>query len=168
MKPSEIKALREANTIKEVVAMVECREFEHNAKDEAAHIQYHLMLQYNNRILDGMPEAAALNHAKASAVHANGGTVAQQTEFWRAADAAMIPNMNITKAAQVEQVYDAALRDNLYSKDCYAAAMEAAEALGGNEIDNSNMTDSHTSKITFEFGDLSIAQVTYGGVFVIC
>ena len=83
MKPSEIKALREANTIKEVVAMVDCREFEHNAKDEAAHIQYHLMLQYNNRILDGMPEAAALNHAKASAVHANGGTVAQQTEFWR-------------------------------------------------------------------------------------
>ena len=89
MKPSEIKALREANTIKEVVAMVDCREFEHNAKDEAAHIQHHLMLQYNNRILDGMPEAAALNHAKASAVHANGGTVAQQTEFWRDADAAM-------------------------------------------------------------------------------
>ena len=126
MKPSEIKALREANTIKEVVAMVDCREFEHNAKDEAAHIQYHLMLQYNNRILDGMPEAAALNHAKASAVHANGGTVAQQTEFWRDADAAMIPNMNITKAQQVEQVYDAALRDNLYSKDCYALAIDVA------------------------------------------
>ena len=167
MKPSEIKALREANTIKEVVAMVDCREFEH-AKDEAAHIQHHLMLQYSNRILDGMPEAAALSHVKASVVHANGGTVAQQTEFWRDADAAMIPNMNITKAEQVEQVYNSALRDNLYSKDCYAAAMEAAEALGGNEIDNSNMTDSHTSKITFEFGDLSIAQVTYGGVFVIC
>ena len=167
MKANEIKALREADTISAVIAMVDCREFEH-AKDEAAHIQYHLMLQYSNRILDGMPEAAALSHAKASVVYANGGTVAQQTEFWRAADAAMIPNMNITKAEQVEQVYDAALRDNLYSKDCYAAAMEAAEALGGNEIDNSNMTDSHTSKITFEFGDLSIAQVTYGGVFVIC
>ena len=173
MKPSEIKALREANTIKEVVAMVDFREFEHNAKDEAAHIQYHLiqyhlMLQYNNRILDGMSEAAALNHAKASAVHANGGTVAQQTEFWRAADAAMIPNMNITKAEQVEQVYDAALRDNLYSKDCYALAIDVAVTLGGNEIDNSNITESCTSKVTFEFGDLSRAQVTYGGVFVIC
>ena len=74
----------------------------------------------------------------------------------------------MNKAEQVEQAFELALRDNLYSKDCYAAAMEAAEALGGNEIDNSNMTDSHTSKITFEFGDLSIAQVTYGGVFVIC
>ena len=164
MKPYEIKALREANTIKEVVAMVDCREFEHNIKDEAAHIQ----LQYNNRILDGMPEAAALNHAKASAVHANGGTVAQQTEFWRDADAAMISNMNITKAKQVEQVYDAALRDNLYSKDCYALAIDVAVTLGGNEIDNSNITESCTSKVTFEFGDLSRAQVTYGGVFVIC
>ena len=167
MKPSEIKDLREADTISAVIAMVDCREFE-NAEDEAAHIQHHLMLQYSNRILDGMPEAAALNHAKASVVHANGGTVAQQTEFWCAADAAMIPNMNITKAEQVQQVYDAALRDNLYSKDCYALAINVAEALGGNEIDNSNMTDSHTSKVTFEFGDLSIAQVTYGGVFVIC
>ena len=83
-------------------------------------------------------------------------------------EAAMIPSMNITKAEQVQQVYDAALRDNLYSKDCYAAAMEAAEALGGNEIDNSNMTESCTSKVTFEFGDLSIARVKYGGVFVIC
>ena len=164
MKPYEIKALREANTIKEVVAMVDCREFEHNVNDEAAHIQ----LQYNNRILDGMPEAAALNHAKASAVHANGGTVAQQTEFWRDADAAMISNMNITKAEQVEKVYDAALRDNLYSKDCYALAIDVAVTLGGNEIDNSNITESCTSKVTFEFGDLSRAKVTYGGVFVIC
>ena len=162
MKPYEIKALREANTIKEVVAMVDCREFEHNAKDEAAHIQYHLMLQYNNRILDGMPEAAALNHAKASAVHANGGTVAQQTEFWRDADAAMISNMNITKAKQVEQVYDAALRDNLYSKDCYALAIDVAVTLGGNEIDNSNITESCTSKVTFEFDDSSSAQIKYG------
>ena len=167
MKPSEIKALREADTIEAVVTMVDCRNFEHGAKEQALVIQYHLYLQYSNRILDGMPEAAALNHAKASAVHANGGTVAQQTEFWRAADAAMIPNMNITKAEQVAQVYDAALRDNLYSKDCYTAAMEVAEALGGNAIDNSNITESCTSKVTFEFGDLSIAQVTYGGVYVI-
>ena len=168
MKPAEIKALREANTIMAVIEMVDCRHFEHHAKDEAAHIQYHLMLQYSNRISDGMPEAAALSHAKASAVHANGGTVAQQTEFWRAADAAMIPNMNITKAEQVQQAYDAALRDNLDSKDCYALAIDVAVTLGGNEIDNSNITESCTSKVTFEFGDLSRAQVTYGGVFVIC
>ena len=83
-------------------------------------------------------------------------------------DAAMIPNMNITKAEQVEQVYDAALQDNLYSKDCYALAIDVAVTLGGNEIDNSNITESCTSKVTFEFGDLSRAQVTYGGVFVIC
>ena len=167
MNTTESKALREADTISAVIEMVDCRHFEHHAKDEAAHIQYHLMLQYSNRILDGMPEAAALNHAKASAVHANGGTVAQQTEFWRAADAAMIPNMNITKAEQV-QLYDAALRDNLYSKDCYALAIDVAVTLGGNEIDNSNITESCTSKVTFEFGDLSRAQIKYCGVFVIC
>ena len=167
MKDHEIQALHAADTISAVIEMVDCRHFEHPAKDEAAHIKYHLRLQYSNRILDGMPEVVALSHAKASVVHANGGTLEQQSEFWRYADAAMIHNRYITKAEQVQKVYDAALRDNLYSKDCYAAAMEAAEALGGNEIDNSNMTDYHTSKVTFEFGDLSIAQVTYGGVFVI-
>ena len=166
MKPSEIKALRAADTISAVIEMVDCRNFEHGAKEQALVIQYHLRLQYCNRILDGMPEAAALNHAKASAVHAVGGTVKQQTEFWRAADAAMIPNMNITKAEQLKQTYDAALRDNLYSKDCYARAIDVAEALGGNEIDNSNMT-ACASKVTFEFGDLSIAQICYGGVYVI-
>ena len=80
----------------------------------------------------------------------------------------MIPNMNITKAEQVEQAYDAALRDNLYSKGCYALAINAAVTLGGIEIDNSNITESCTSKVTFEFDDLSRAQVKYGGVFVIC
>ena len=163
MKANEIKALREAADIEAVLTMVDCRHFEHHAKDEAAHIQ----LQYSNRILDGMPEAAALNHAKASAVGVYGGTVEQQTEFWRAADAAMIPNMYITKAEQLGKVYDAALRDNLYSKDCYALAIDVAVTLGGNEIDNSNITESCASKVTFEFGDLSRAQVTYGGVFVI-
>ena len=167
MNITEIKALREADTLSAVIEMVDCRHFEHHAKDEAAHIQYHLMLQYSNRILDGMPEAAALNHAKASAVHANGGTVAQQTEFWRAADAAMIPNMNTTKAKQVEQAYDAALRENLYSKGCYARAIDAAVALGGIEIYNSPITESCTSKVTFEFNDASSVQITYGGVFVI-
>ena len=167
MKPSEIKALRKAETIEQVVAMVDCREFEH-AEEQAAHIKTQLLRQYSTRLKHDVPEATAINQVKADVVNANGGTIEQQSEFWRAADAAMIPNMNIRKAEQVQQVYDSALRDNLYSKDCYAAAMEAAEALGGNEIDNSNMTDSHTSKVTFEFGDLSIAQVTYGGVFVIC
>ena len=74
----------------------------------------------------------------------------------------------ITKAEQVEQAYDAALRDNLYSKGCYALAINAAVALGGIEIDTRNMTESCTSKVTFEFDDLSRAQVKYGGVFVIC
>ena len=74
----------------------------------------------------------------------------------------------ITKAMYVEQVYDAALRDNLYSKGCYALAINAAVALGGIEIDTRNITELCTSKVTFEFDDLSRAQVKYGGVFVIC
>ena len=168
MKPSEIKALRAADTISAVIEMVDCRNFKHGAKEQALVIQYHLMLQYSNRILDGMPEAAALNHAKASAVHSNGGTVAQQTEFWRAADAAMIPNMNITKAEQVAQACDAAVQENLYIKDCYRAAIDAAITLGGIIIENSPMTETSASKVIFEFDDLSRAQVKYGSVFVIC
>ena len=82
----------------------------------------------------------------------------------RAADAAMIPNMNITKAQEVKQAYDAALRDNLYSKDCYSAAIATARALGGIEIDNSKMTEYAASKVTFVFDDASIAQVKYSGV----
>ena len=80
----------------------------------------------------------------------------------------MIPNMNINKAAQVAQTYDAALRDNLYSRCCYALAIDAAVTLGGIEIDKSNITESCTSQVTFEFDDTSRAQVKYGGVFVIC
>ena len=77
--------------------------------------------------------------------------------------------MNINKAAQVEQVYDAA-RDSLYSEGCYSLAIYKAETLGGIEIANSN--DGNSSKsfaptVTFEFDDLSSAQVTYGGVYVI-
>ena len=74
----------------------------------------------------------------------------------------------MNKAEQVKQAYDAALLDNLYSKDCYAHAIDVAVALGGNEIENSRITEASASKVTFEFGDLSIAQVKYGGVFVIC
>ena len=72
-----------------------------------------------------------------------------------------------TKAEQVAQAYDAALRDNLYSKGCYALAIDAAHELGGIEIDNSTITELCTSKVTFEFDDLSTAEVKYGGVFVI-
>lgn len=72
-----------------------------------------------------------------------------------------------TKAEQVEQAYDAALRDNLYSKGCYAIAIDAAVTIGGIEIDNIKMTESCASKVTFEFDDLSRAQVKYGGVYVI-
>ncbi len=75
--------------------------------------------------------------------------------------------MNIYKAEQVAQAYDAALRDNLYSKGCYARAIDAALTLGGIEIDTRNITESCTSKVTFEFDDSSRAQVKYGGVFVI-
>ena len=74
----------------------------------------------------------------------------------------------ITKAEQVAQTYDAALRENLYSKGCYELAIDAAGTLGGIEIDYSNMTESCTSKVTFEFNDSSRAQVKYGGVLVIC
>ena len=136
MKPSEIKALREANTIKEVVAMVDCR--------EAAHIQHHLMLQYSNRILDGMPEAAALNQFKESKMY--------------------------SKAQEVEQAYDAAQYENCSSEGCYALAIAAAHEFGGVEIYNSN--DGNGSKSfapsrTFVFDDGSSAYIMCGGVYVI-
>lgn len=76
--------------------------------------------------------------------------------------------MNINKAEKVAQTYDEAERDNLPSKGCYELAIEAAGTLGGIEIDYSPITESCTSKVTFEFDDLSRAQVKYGGVFVIC
>ena len=87
MKANEIKYLREAKNITEVIAMVDYRHFEHG-KGQAACRQYLLILQYRALIADGMPEAAALNHTKAGVVRANGGTVKQQAEFWRAADVA--------------------------------------------------------------------------------
>ena len=76
--------------------------------------------------------------------------------------------MNITKAEQVEQAYDAALRDNLYSKDCYAAAINPAVALGGIEMATINMSETCASKISYDFDDLSKVQIKYGSVFVIC
>lgn len=86
MKDHEIKALRAADTIMAVTAMVECR----RGKEQTAREQARLKLQFIIHIFNGLPEAAALNQAKANVVKANGGTVQQQTEFWRAADAALI------------------------------------------------------------------------------
>ena len=74
----------------------------------------------------------------------------------------------ITKAEQVAQTYDDALRDNLYSKGCYNCAIATARALGGIEIATINVTESCASKVTFEFDDASSAQVKYGGVVTIC
>ena len=75
-----------------------------------------------------------------------------------------------TKAQDVEQVYDtAAWDDNICSEGCYSLAIAAAHEFGGVEIYNSNNCSSSWSfapTITFEFDDLSSAQVTLGGVFV--
>ena len=80
--------------------------------------------------------------------------------------------MNYTKAQDVEQAYDdAAWDDNIHSEGCYAIAVAAAHELGGIEVYNSNdgnRTISFAPTRIFEFNDGSSAQVTYGGVFVIC
>ena len=78
--------------------------------------------------------------------------------------------LNITKASAVEQAYDVAAALNCSSEGCYSLAIAAAYKEGGIEIYNSN--DGNSSKsfaptITFKFDDLSTAQITYGGVFVI-
>ena len=76
-----------------------------------------------------------------------------------------------TKAQDVEQAYDAAQWDDIHSEGCYALAIAAAHEFGGIEIYNSNDYDSSWSFAptrTFEFDDSSTAQITYGGVFVIC
>ena len=83
-----------------------------------------------------------------------------------AADAAM----NLTKAQEVEQVYDtAAWDDNLYSEGCYSLAVHAAWDLGGVEVQNAN-DDGSTSfapSRTFEFDDSSSVYIMCGGVYVI-
>ena len=78
--------------------------------------------------------------------------------------------MNLTKAMDVEVAYYAAALDyNINLEGCYALAVAAAHELGGIEIYNSNgnSTTSFAPTRTFNFDDLSSAQVTYGGVFVI-
>lgn len=80
--------------------------------------------------------------------------------------------MNINKAEQVKQAYDAAQWDNISSEGCYSRAVATAWELGGVETANSNddgnnRTYSFAPTRTFEFDDASSVQVTYGGVFVI-
>ena len=77
--------------------------------------------------------------------------------------------MNFTKAENVGQAYDAAQCKNISNGGCYALAVAAAHELGGIAIYNSNNCSSSWSfapTITFEFDDLSSAQVTLDGVFV--
>ena len=79
--------------------------------------------------------------------------------------------ITMTDAMDVRQVYYAAQRDNISSEGCYSLAVAAAHELGGIEVYNSNDGNSSISFAptrTFEFDDASSAQVTYGGVFVIC
>ena len=108
------------------------------ALHEAVYTYHHLLLQYSNRILDDMPDVT----------------------------------MNITKAMYVEQAYDAAQWDNISSEGCYALAIAAANEFGGVEIYNSNDGQSRGISFaptrTFTFDDSSSAQISYGGVFVIC
>ena len=77
--------------------------------------------------------------------------------------------MNINKAEKVEAAYDdACWLENFSSEGCYREAVDTALELGGIEIHNSNdgnSTWSFAPTRTFEFDDLSTAQVTYGGVF---
>ena len=78
--------------------------------------------------------------------------------------------MNINKAEQVEQAYDATVVANYSSQGCYRKAVETAHELGGIDVFNSNDGNSSWSCApirTFEFDDASSAQVTYDGVFVI-
>ena len=80
MKDHEIKALREADTLMAVTTMIDC----HHDKEQTEREQALLQLQLITHILNGVPEDAALNHAKANVVKANGGTLEQQSEFWLA------------------------------------------------------------------------------------
>ena len=78
-----------------------------------------------------------------------------------------------TKAQDVQQAYDAAQwNDNICSEGCYSLAIAAAHEFGGVEIYNSNDGQSRGISFaptrTFTFDDESSAQISYGGVFVIC
>ena len=78
--------------------------------------------------------------------------------------------MKINKAEKVEAAYDdACWFANYSSEGCYREAVNTALELGGVEVFNSNdgnSTWSFAPTVTFEFDDLSTAQVTYGGVWL--
>lgn len=74
-----------------------------------------------------------------------------------------------SKANKVAQAYDDAMMDGLSSESCYTLAVMVAKELGGVEIYNHNDGNSSISfapNVIFEFDDLSIAEVTYGSVFL--
>ena len=75
-----------------------------------------------------------------------------------------------TKASDVEQAYDAAAAEDCHSEGCYSLAIAAAHKLGGIETYSSNdgqRTISFAPTRTFAFNDESIAQITYGGVYLL-
>ena len=78
--------------------------------------------------------------------------------------------MKINKAQQIEAAYDdACWFANFSSEGCYREAVSTAVSLGGIETSNTNDGNSSWSFAptrTFEFDDLSTAQVTYGGVWL--
>ena len=80
--------------------------------------------------------------------------------------------MKLNKAETVEQAYyDACSLVNFFSTEgCYREAIDTAHELGGIEIYNSNDGNSSISFApirTFQFDDLSRAQIEYDGVFII-
>ena len=75
--------------------------------------------------------------------------------------------MKCTKAENIEQAYEEANYENCSSECCYSLAVAAAHELGGIEVYDGNSSISFPPTRTFEFDDLSTAQVTYCGVIVI-
>ena len=80
--------------------------------------------------------------------------------------------MKLNKAETVEQAYyDACSLVNFFrTEGCYREAIDTAHELGGIEIYNSNDYNSSISFApirTFQFDDLSRAQIEYDGVFII-
>ena len=77
----------------------------------------------------------------------------------------------MNKAETVEQAYyDACSLVNFFSTEgCYRVAIDTAHELGGIEVYNSNDGNNSWSFApirTFEFDDLSRAQIEYDGVFI--
>ena len=78
--------------------------------------------------------------------------------------------MKLNKAENVQAAYYACWFANFSNEGCYREAVDIAHELGGIEVYNSDDGNSSWPFVptrTFEFDDLSRAQVMYGGVFVI-